>query len=364
MEKEDTIDNISYPIPKPRITGKGVAISAFCWLLYATSYSLMVASSGQSDFISVYSGQVVAVIIMVVLSIGPWWLVVRQMEPYRWPVKILAHIIIAPLFSWVALELFLMTIYFSTSPGVYDSVVEAYSFLFGANITAYIVQFSLLHAYWIFQRLRLKEKQAAELQALAKESELAALKAQINPHFLFNTLNSINAMVKQDPEETRTMIMQLGDLLRYALDSSRKDLVTLKEELDFAAAYLELESHRFAERLQVDFDLAGKLEEVLIPPMVLQPLIENAIKHSIAKREAGGKITIRVKEVAGFVNIGVEDVGNGSLDTRQQTASHGIGLANTSSRLEKRLGPVAALKTEDLSPAGFKVYFSIPHLSA
>ncbi len=217
----------------------------------------------------------------------------------------------------------------------------------------------MYHALRILHRLRVKEKQAAELQALAKESELAALKAQINPHFLFNTLNSMNAMVKRDPEETRNMIIQLGDLLRYALDSSRRDLVMLEEELAFSKAYLQLESHRFADRLAVEFDIAPGLEHVLIPPMVLQPLVENAIKHNIGRREEGGEITIRVTAADEQVHIMVEDKGRGEM-LHQVTSKTGIGLSNTTSRLEKRLGPAAALRTEDLRPTGFRVSFSVP----
>lgn len=361
---DSSAEKIAFPVLKPRITKKGVLISAICWLLYATAYSFMVAVSGQDGFWGVYIGQIFAAIIAGLLSVGPWLLIVRRMAAFRWPAIIAAHVIIAPIYSWLSLELFLVLIEYTAAPTVYYAVAEVSVFLFGSNVTTYIVQFALFHAYWIFQRLRIKEKQAIELQALAKESELAALKAQINPHFLFNTLNSMNAMVKMDPEETRNMIMQLGDLLRYALDSSRKDLVTLKEELAFSSAYLKLEGHRFAERLEVQFDVPYELEDVLIPPMVLQPLVENAIKHSISKREEGGKIFITVRKEAEQVRIEVKDIGKGTIISRHVSHSPGIGLSNTSSRLEKRLGPEAALQTEDLSPEGFKVSFKIPYLAA
>lgn len=354
----------SVAIPKPRITTRAVLFSACGWVLYAVFYSFMVTASGQqTEFVGVFIGQMFAAGIMGVLTIPPWLLVVREMDAFRWPAKIAAHIVIAPIFAWLSLTLFLLLIGYTTGPAVQASIQSAYSFVFGSNLTAYMVAFALYHALRILQRLRLKEKQAAELQALARESELAALKAQINPHFLFNTLNSMNAMVMRDPQETRNMIIQLGDLLRYALDSSRKDLVMLEEELAFSKAYLQLESHRFADRLAVAFEIAPGLEEVLIPPMVLQPLVENAIKHNIARRESGGKITIRVTSDADLVHIVVEDEGHG--DIQHQVASKtGIGLSNTTSRLEKRLGPAAALHTEDLRPDGFRVSFSVPMQAA
>ncbi|MEM8484752.1 MAG: histidine kinase [Bacteroidota bacterium] len=350
----------SVAIPKPRMTTRAVVLSACGWILYALFYSFMVTASGQqTEFVGVFIGQMFAAGIMGVLTIPPWLLVVREMDAFRWPAKIAAHIVIAPVFAWLSLTLFLWLIGYTTGPDVQVSIRSAYSFVFGSNLTAYMVAFALYHALRILQRLRLKEKQAAELQALAKESELAALKAQINPHFLFNTLNSMNAMVMRDPEETRNMIIQLGDLLRYALDSSRKDLVMLEEELAFSKAYLDLESHRFADRLAVAFEVAPGLERVLIPPMVLQPLVENAIKHNIARREEGGEITIRVTATAEEVQIVVEDEGRGEM-LHQVGSKSGIGLSNTTSRLEKRLGPAAALQTEHLGPMGFRVSFSVP----
>lgn len=356
----NTTNSSGATFPKPAITLEGVGIAAGCWLLYATLYSFMVAVSGQDDFGGVYFGQTCFAVILGVLSIAPWWIVVREMEHSPWAAKILVHAVIAPIYAWVSLALFLKLTAYATAPGVYQSLLDVYVFLYGSTVTAYIVQFAVYHAFWIFRRLRQKEKQAAELLALAKESELAALKAQINPHFLFNTLNAISAMVKQDPEETRNMIVQLGDMLRYALDSSQRDLVSLKEELDFARAYLQLESHRLGDRLQVVFDTPAEVDEVGVPPMVLQPLIENAIKHSIALREQGGKVTIRARRSGDSVDIEVEDQGEGGVPKSNGTASTGIGLANTSSRLEKRLGQGAALRTKELQPDGFKVAFSIP----
>ena len=357
-------ENSQYIAP-PAITWRGVAIASVCWILYATFYSFMVVVSDGERFLGIYIGQLMAVTVMGILSIPPWYLIVRKMDHVGWWLRIGAHVIVAPLYAWLSLEIFLQITWYTAGPDVHAALIDVYIFLFGSNLTAYIIQFALYHSFRIVQRLHVKEKQAAELQALAKESELVALKAQINPHFLFNTLNSISAMVNQDPLETREMIVKLGDMLRYVLDSSKKDLVTLGDEVAFVRSYLALEAHRFSDRLDVLFSIEADTQDVLVPPMVLQPLVENAIKHGISRREEGGKITIRVWRADREIGVSVEDTGEEAAvsDIRLNAvpeSSSGIGLANTRARLEKRLGAHSTLHTLRLKPAGFRVYFMLP----
>lgn len=350
-------------ITPPAITWRGVAIASICWVLYATFYTFMVVVNDGERFLGIYIGQLMAVTVMGILSIPPWYLIVRKMDHLGWWPRIGVHVLVAPLYAWISMEIFLRITWYTAGPAVYAALIEVYVFLFGSNLTAYIIQFALYHSFRVVQRLHMKEKQAAELQALAKESELVALKAQINPHFLFNTLNSISAMVKQDPVETREMIVKLGDMLRYVLDSSRHDLVTLGDELSFVRSYLALEAHRFSDRLDVTFDIEANTETVLVPPMVLQPLVENAIKHGISRREKGGSIAIRVWKADCEIGVSVEDTGEAAMakeDDSLRVSSSGIGLVNTSTRLEKRLGVKARLHTSKLSPVGFHVSFMLP----
>ena len=331
------------------------------WVLYALFYTFLVVTNDRGPFFGVLVGQLLASTILGLLSIPPWLLIVRSMESYSWPARIMAHVLIAPIYAWISLEIFLLLIKYYVSPGAEADIREAYVFILGSNFTTYLVQFALYHSFRMMQWLRIKDKQAVELRALAKEGELAALKAQINPHFLFNTLNSINAMVTIDAEKTREMIARLADLLRYALDSSRREWVTLGEELEFARDYLELEKHRFADRLRVKFEGGDKANDVLVPPMVLQPLIENAVKHGISRNENGGDILIRIVDRESEVEVLVEDSGKAVSTNGSVTHSMGIGLENTRERLEKSLGPAARLFTESLQPNGFRTGMVVPH---
>lgn len=348
-------------IPKPQITPRGVLIATLCWLLYTTFYSFMVVTGNDQPLSGVLAGQLISSIIMAVLSIPPWLLIVRNMESRSWSLRLVLHCLIAPAYAWITLELFLWIIRVLVSSEVEADIRTAYMFVYGSHLTAYIVQFTLYHSFRMMQRLRIKEKQTIELRALARERELAALKAQINPHFLFNTLNSISAMVTRDTEVTREMIMQLGDLLRYALDSSRRDWVPLSEEIEFARAYLDLEKHRFMDRLRVEFVGTERAREVLVPPMVLQPLVENAVKHGISKSENGGTIRVSVDERDDRVEVTVEDTGASALVSDGSTLmTTGIGIENTRARLEKSLGPAAKLFAEALPSKGFRAGFFIP----
>jgi LytS/YehU family sensor histidine kinase len=234
--------------------------------------------------------------------------------------------------------------------------------LFG-TLTIYAIQFALYHLVRNVQRLRIKGQQATELLATAREQELAALKAQINPHFLFNTLNSISATLRRNPEQAREMIAKLSGMMRYALDGADRDLVPLRDEIDFARRYLDLEHHRFSDRLtaEVDINTDDDALDTPVPPMVLQPLVENALRHGIAPSEEGGTVTVEVTTESERIEVRVEDTGVGPGDEDPLSASeNSTGLANTSTRLQHTYGPDAALHTAENDPTGFRIRFSIP----
>jgi LytS/YehU family sensor histidine kinase len=238
-----------------------------------------------------------------------------------------------------------------------------YQWILYGTFTLYAIQFALYHLVRNVQRLRQKEQQATELLAVAREQQLAALKAQVNPHFLFNTLNSISATLKQDPDQAREMIARLAGLMRYALDSAERDRVSLREEVNFVRRYLALARHRFSNRLDahVDVDAPDDALDTPVPPMVLQPLVENALRHGIAPSEEGGRVTVQISENSDRLDVRVEDTGVGpETDRPLADADEGTGLANTTTRLEHTFGPDAALHTAPNDPTGFAVWFSIP----
>ena len=349
-------------IQKPRITLWASTLVLFCWGAYAVLFSISIKAAGQGPFWDVLGGQVIANLVLLALTMPAWWLVFRGMDSNSWWVRILAHLLYAPLYGWLGIEGFL--IFARTvipDPVVYDSIVAAYPFIFGTNITLYVIHFSILHAIRAITRLRYQQKKASELLALARESELAALKAQLNPHFLFNTLNSISALAGDDPEATRRMIRKLAEMLRYAIDSSKRDVVSLEEEIDFTKAYLAIEQYRMGDRLQVDWNIDEQALEEIVPPILIQPLVENAIKHGISVRESGGLISISVFLNQGKMDIEVKDNGIGPSFDWENNSVNGIGIANTKMRLEKRFGTEASFSAGPNPTGGFISSLSIPY---
>ena len=187
------------------------------------------------------------------------------------------------------------------------------------------------------------------------------LRYQLNPHFLFNTLNAIASLmaIKEVPR-AGTMIVQLSDFLRYSLDNDPIRRVTLKEELNALKLYLNIEKTRFAERLQLEFDIDHAAEQVRIPSLILQPLAENAIKYAIAPMEEGGKITVRARLDGGYICLEMLDTGPGMRSSDGSGNSVGIGLRNTVDRLYEFYADNHTFNLESAPSGGLKVYMRLP----
>ena len=355
--------NTTPSLPKPRITGAGVSIASGLWMLYTVLLSAVIMQAEGAPLIGVLIGQSLESLIMALASLPIWWLVVREMDTMHWGWILAAHLVLAPLYTWGTVEAFIGTARLGAPEGTAETLVSRYPWLLVTHATLYIIQFAIYHLVRNVQRLRLKEQQATELLATAREQELAALKAQVNPHFLFNTLNSISATLKRDPEQAREMIAKLSGMMRYALDGSDRDHVPLRDEIDFTRRYLGLERHRFSDRLEasVAVDADEDTLDTPVPPMVLQPLVENALRHGIAPSEEGGTVTVEVTAENDRLDVRVEDTGVGPDGEDPLSASDdSTGLANTDTRLQHTYGPDAALHTAENDPTGFTVWFSIP----
>lgn len=351
------------PLPKPQMTWKGLGIATGFWFLYVLVYALFITQVEGIPFSWSFSTQLVLAFCLAGYSIPAWWLTVREMDHLHWIWVLGVHLLIAPAYAWLSLESYLTFFDLVFGGSLRSAVSDQYQWIFFSNLTLYTIQFVSYHLVRNVQRLRLKEQQAAEFMALARERELEALKAQINPHFLFNTLNSISATLKRAPDQAREMIAKLADLMRYTLDSADRDLVPLRQEISFVRHYLALESHRFSDRLEahVNIDAPDVTLDTPVPPMVLQPLVENALKHGIAPMETGGTVTVRVHTGNDRLHVRVEDTGDGpDSEDPLSSSQKGTGLANTSTRLEHTYGPEAALHTAVTEPTGFAVWFSIP----
>jgi signal transduction histidine kinase len=196
---------------------------------------------------------------------------------------------------------------------------------------------------------------AERARAEASDAQLAALRAQVNPHFLFNALNTIAALVRTDPRAAETTTENLARILRRTLDRTHRSDCTVDDEIDYLRAWLAVESERYGERLRVDFEVDGAAAELKIPTMTLQPLVENSLKHGIAGKLEGGRVAVRARRENGRLRLEVEDDGAGfPRDPRE-----GTGLTNLRSRLDTIYGAAAELRVERPA-AGARVVIELP----
>jgi signal transduction histidine kinase len=218
----------------------------------------------------------------------------------------------------------------------------------------------LSHALSYHREAQSRELRASQLETRLVEAQLQALQRQMQPHFLFNTLNTISALMHRDVEAADAMIARLSDLLRMSLDMVGVQEVSLKDELDFLSKYLEIERTRFRDRLTVVFDVQPDTFDALVPNLLLQPLVENAIKHGVGPRPAPGTITIRSRQVGGMLELSVQDDGVGLSAARLSDFNRGIGLSNTRSRLEHLYGTLHRFEFRQPPQGGLLVLIEIP----
>jgi two-component system, LytTR family, sensor kinase len=202
-----------------------------------------------------------------------------------------------------------------------------------------------------------QERRAAELAVQAQEAQVRALRYQINPHFLFNTLNAIAALVRDAPDKAEEMVLQLSTFFRRSLAVNPMEDLTLSEEVDLQRLYLEIERTRFPDRLRFEVALEGDSAKARVPALLLQPLVENAVKHGVSRSETATCIRIRARLEGPALEIVVEN------DARAAGAGprgESVGLRNVRDRLRSRFGEAAALATEELAGGGFRNTLRIP----
>ena len=212
---------------------------------------------------------------------------------------------------------------------------ELYFLNFDWEMMTYWAVVGLVHAVDFYRESQERLLTAAQLQTRLAEAQLQSLQRQLHPHFLFNTLHTISALMHRDTEAADAMLAQLSDLLRLTLDRIGTQQVTLKEELDFVEKYLEIEQARFGERLQVRFDTPPGTFDAAVPNLLLQPLVENAVRHGIGPKVGGGTVDIVARREGDRLQLTVRDTGYGvPADKLAALNTGGVGLSNTRSRLE------------------------------
>lgn len=282
--------------------------------------------------------------------------------------------------SWVALH-FAAALFFSGCYALFTSWLVAgersvmhpgqiltFSYLFRMYWVHYVVVYVAL--YWLvvfghlgfhyYNRYREREVETAQLQRELVEARLEALRMQLNPHFLFNTLHAISALIHDSPEAADRVVARLSELLRLSLDQTKPQEVPLAEEMAFLDRYLDIEQTRFAERLKIEKKISQDVQSALVPYLILQPIVENAIRHGIEPREDLGLLQISAERKDGRLHLRVRDNGDGPSAKSSGASTEGIGLSNTRSRLRHLYGENFSFELVAANGGGLEARMEIP----
>lgn len=291
------------------------------------------------------------------------WLARRfNLAGQHWRLRVALHVVAGAVFSlvWILLRAVIAQV-IEPLRGVEkpfgellrDALVATFFF----NVLVYWVVVTGAHALAYYESFRERERRVLELENRLTSARLHALRMQLNPHFLFNALNGIGTLMYRDVDAADTMLVKLAGLLRQSLDRGEQATVTLREELDFLDRYLALEQMRFADRLRVEREIDPGLLGFAVPTLILQPLVENAIKHGIEPMTRPGTIQLRAARLGdGRVRLEVRDDGRGLRDTGRR----GVGTTNTEHRLRQQYGSAASFELRPLEGGGTIAAIELP----
>jgi two-component system LytT family sensor kinase len=295
-----------------------------------------------------------------------FWLARRfRIERQQWSRRILLHFVVGLLLvstmSAVHYPIFMSFIGYA-SEMTWFGVFKYVFFNLDRQLAIYWLLLMISHALNYYNSFRQGQLQAAQLRTQLVQSQLEALKMQLHPHFLFNTLHSISALLNKDTDAARRMISRLGDFLRLTLENAGTQEVTLQEEMEFLNGYLEIERVRFADRLTTSVEVDPEVLDVRVPNLILQPIVENAMRHAVATHAHAGRIEITAVARNGCLRIQVKDNGPG-LPIDQVVVKQmgkGVGLSNTKARLERLYGADHMLELANDPEGGLVVTLEIP----
>ena len=297
------------------------------------------------------------------LGIGVWWFVGKVSERrFHWGKFLGIHLTAGLVFSFAWHTLFYSALGLVAGTGVFNQFQSArIMWMMLIGLLVYGVVGGMRSVQRLVGQVRERELNAAKAENLRVRAEMDALRGQLDPHFLFNTLHSITALVREDPVKAEEALLQFGDLLRHVIATKRdgSDELPLGEELAFVDRYLELEKLRLGDRLKVERDYEREALVYWIPTFTVQPLVENAIRHAVAPCREGGTIKIHARVEAQRLKIVVEDNGPGVATPVPDTKA-GVGLAAIRQRLKLRHDTAARMKIETAPGRGFRVTLELP----
>lgn len=251
--------------------------------------------------------------------------------------------------------------------GMYELNEESINYVQAAFPSVYIgrivefwIIYGLFAAFDFYKKYKDKQAELVKIEAQLNRTKLAVLKMQLQPHFLFNALNSISSLMDIDVKKAQMVTAKLGDLLRGILEQDQRVFVSLDEELSYVETYLDIEKIRFEDRLSIEYQIDDKALNVNLPLLLIQPLVENAIKHGVSKTSEPVLLQIKAENKGETLRICVNDNGNGQAQKTDQFLNKGIGLKNIKERLDQFYPGAYSLKIDTSIGQGFKVNIDIP----
>ena len=352
--------------PNPLTRGRVWALSITLWTLWglysANQTALFISVSGREpiEFAELLRGSLASAWVWALCTPVILWLAQRfRIERGNWrtrlPLHLAASVVVLLLDVLVS---YLVRIYLNGAANI--SFLGLLLYYIDLTFAFYFVIVAIKHALDYYGWYRERQVQAAHLEHQLTKAQLQVLKMQLQPHFLFNTLNAISELVHEDADTADRMITRLGDLLRSSLDLAGRQEVPLKQELEFLKAYLEIEQTRFRDRLEVRMQIDPDALDGRVPNLILQPLVENAIKHGTAPRAAAGLIEIFAARQETHILIEVRDNGGG-LAANVGSFREGVGLRNTRARLRQLYGPAHRFELRNRTGGGAIVTMVIPY---
>lgn len=355
-------------IPRARRGATWAAYGA-AWLPFAVIYTMLRAAEQRTSLVAALPGSIASVSVAALLGVAVWHVTGVVEGRARHPaLAVPTHVVLAGAYALLWIGSIALRIRWQAGGAAAGRFLaspatgwQLFSGMWLYGVIAGISRLARLQRRDAVQREALAEAHARRTRAetLRTRAELHSLRARLNPHFLFNTLHSLRVLVRRDPESAREAIDRLGELLRYVLDrESDSAAVALRREVQFVRAYLALEKIRFGDRLRVHAEVDPAALDAMVPSLLLQPLVENAVLHGIEPQASGGTVELCIALSGDDVVIRVSDDGVGADPLRERQG--GLGLQTARQRLEMLYGEAARLEVDTRPGAGFRVRISLP----
>ncbi len=347
----------------PLIAGQGrLSLYLLAWIPLALLLAYLLVMTGGLAWTEAWSLSAPLAVFYALICLAPWYMCRALPLGSSKIFKVLGNHLAAAIAAGLIWIVLAKGLALALGHYVFVRLNERFSpqlpLLFGIGVLLYLLSVALHYVLLSMESSKEAETREQEALTLARESELKALKAQINPHFLFNSLNSISALATVDGQRARDMCIKLSDFLRTTLKLGEKQHITLADELALAKAYLEVEQVRFGARLRVEIDADPDCGQCVVPSLVLQPLVENAVKHGIAGLVDGGTIRLEARCRDGYLQLKIEN----EFDPDSPASSrHGLGLRNVRDRLRAVYENTARVDTR-ASSDHFVVEMELPCL--